>query len=202
MLMSLESARLSGSFNKHHDALMRTSVTLDRDLEQTLREAAVRTRKPFKKVLNVTLRSALESKFRSETNERIVAPSKSMELRTGQNPAGFNRLVIDLEVEACLGSHRETHLRTPVILPDAKRLLSVDDLSCAFHSRAKTWCDEIMRGPAPSVVFGFVRISTYPRIYPFGRRSPLRRSRIRSIPHRALEQSMLRNSSSLPEVHS
>ncbi len=40
---------------------MRTTVTLDRDVEQRLRETALRTRRPFKRVLNDTLRSALDA---------------------------------------------------------------------------------------------------------------------------------------------
>lgn len=44
----------------HHDAILRTTVTLDRDLEQVLRETAARTRRPFKKGLNDTLRGALD----------------------------------------------------------------------------------------------------------------------------------------------
>ncbi len=86
---------------------MRTTVTLNRDLEQILRETAVRTRKPFKKVLNDTLRSALESKLRPDTIERFVVHPKPMDLRAGHDPAGFNRLADDLEAEACLEPPRK-----------------------------------------------------------------------------------------------
>ncbi|MFU8893447.1 MAG: antitoxin [Luteolibacter sp.] len=86
---------------------MRTTVTLDRDLEQILRETAVRTHKPFKKILNDTLRSALEAKLRPDTSERFVVHPKPMDLRTGLDPAGFNRLIDDLEAEAYLESTRK-----------------------------------------------------------------------------------------------
>ncbi len=66
---------------------MRTTVTLDRDVERILRETAVRTRKPFKKVLNDTLRP--------------------MGLRAGHDPAGFNQLADDLEAEAFLETTRK-----------------------------------------------------------------------------------------------
>jgi len=85
---------------------MRTTVTLDRDLEQILRETAVRTRKPFKKVLNETLRSALESKLRPDKTEPFVVQAKPMGLRTGLDPAGFNQLSDDLEAEAHLETTR------------------------------------------------------------------------------------------------
>lgn len=92
---------------------MRTTVTLDRDLEQILREVAVRTHRPFKKVLNDTLRSALESKLHPYTIERFVVHPKAMELRAGLDPAGFNRLVDDLEAEAYLETTRQLASHKP-----------------------------------------------------------------------------------------
>ena len=57
-----------------------------------------------------------------------------------------------------------------MILPDANLLLYAYDQSSPFHARAKAWCERIMSGPAPvvllpAVVFGFVRISTHPRVF-------------------------------------
>lgn len=57
-----------------------------------------------------------------------------------------------------------------MILPDANLLLYAYDESSPFHERAKAWCEQVMGGPAPvillpSVVFGFVRISTHPRVF-------------------------------------
>ena len=57
-----------------------------------------------------------------------------------------------------------------MILPDANLLLYAYDLDSPFHSRAKAWCEAIMSGPAPvvflpAVLFGFVRISTHPRVF-------------------------------------
>jgi hypothetical protein len=86
---------------------MRTTVTLDRDLERMLRETAVRTRRPFKKVLNDTLRAALEGQARLEAGEPFVVKAKPMGLRTGLDPAGFNRLADDLEAEAFLETTRK-----------------------------------------------------------------------------------------------
>lgn len=86
---------------------MRTTVTLDRDLERMLRETAVRTRRPFKKVLNDTLRSALEGQAKIETAEPFVVNARPMGLRTGLDPTGFNRLADDLEAEAFLETTRK-----------------------------------------------------------------------------------------------
>lgn len=57
-----------------------------------------------------------------------------------------------------------------MILPDVNLLLYAYDQSSPFHARAKAWCEGIMSGPAPvillpPVVFGFVRISTHPRVF-------------------------------------
>jgi hypothetical protein len=81
---------------------MRTTVTLDRDLEQILRETATRTRRPFKKVLNDALREALEGRSQAGGVLRFEVKARPMGLRTGIDPAGFNRLADELEAEAFL----------------------------------------------------------------------------------------------------
>jgi len=57
-----------------------------------------------------------------------------------------------------------------MILPDANLLLYACDESSPFHAKAAAWCERIMNGTQPvillpAVVFGFVRISTHPRIF-------------------------------------
>lgn len=57
-----------------------------------------------------------------------------------------------------------------MILPDANLLLYAYDQSSPFHSKAAAWFQHIMSRPGPvillpAVVFGFVRISTHPRIF-------------------------------------
>lgn len=57
-----------------------------------------------------------------------------------------------------------------MILPDANLLLYTYDQSSPFHSAAKEWWERLMSGRdtvilLPSVVFGFVRISTHSRIF-------------------------------------
>jgi hypothetical protein len=86
---------------------MRTTVTLDRDVERILRETAVLTHKPFKKVLNDTLRSALEREAKAAQPEPFVLKARPMGLRAGYDPTGFNRLADDLEAEAFLESTRK-----------------------------------------------------------------------------------------------
>lgn len=57
-----------------------------------------------------------------------------------------------------------------MIIPDANLLLYAYDETSPFHERAKAWCEGVMNGPSPlsllpSVVFGFVRIATHPRVF-------------------------------------
>lgn len=57
-----------------------------------------------------------------------------------------------------------------MILPDANLLLYACDQSSPFHDKAASWCEGVMNGTSPviflpTVVFGFVRISTHPRIF-------------------------------------
>ena len=85
---------------------MRTTVTLDRDVERILRETAVRTHKPFKKVLNETLRAGIEQAAGIGQAEPFVLRTRPMGLRAGYDPAGFNQLADDLEAEAFLETTR------------------------------------------------------------------------------------------------
>ena len=57
-----------------------------------------------------------------------------------------------------------------MILPDVNLLLYAYDESSPFHARSKAWCEDLMSGPSPlillpTVVFGFVRIATHPRVF-------------------------------------
>jgi toxin-antitoxin system PIN domain toxin len=57
-----------------------------------------------------------------------------------------------------------------MILPDANLLLYAYDQSSPFHPKAAAWFENLMSRPGPvillpAVVFGFVRISTHPRIF-------------------------------------
>lgn len=84
---------------------MRTTVTLDCDVERLLRETATRTSRPFKKVLNDALRLALE--IQGGAGPPFEVNARPMGLRAGLDPAGFNRLTDDLEAEAFLETTRK-----------------------------------------------------------------------------------------------
>ena len=82
-------------------------MTLDRDLERVLRETAERTHRPFKKVLNDTLRVGIEQSAGMGQSEPFILKARPMGLRAGHDPAGFNQLADDLEAEAFLETTRK-----------------------------------------------------------------------------------------------
>jgi hypothetical protein len=89
----------------HHDAVMRTTVTLDRDVERMLREAMHRSRGGFKQTLNAAIRAGLGQKA-TRARRPFVLRARPLGLRAGLDPAGFNKLADDLEVDAFLEKSR------------------------------------------------------------------------------------------------
>ena|SRR5215212_7076655 len=90
---------------KHHDAYMRTTVTLDKDVERLLRGAMHRTRRGFKETLNSAIRAGLSSK--RQKGEAFVVKARGLGLRSGLDPAGFNKLADELEVDAFMARERK-----------------------------------------------------------------------------------------------
>jgi hypothetical protein len=92
---------------QHHDAGMRTTVTLEKDVERMLRDAMHRSRKSFKEALNGALRAGLSGKPARARSAPFVIKARGLGLRAGIDPAGFNKLADDLEVDVFLGKHRQ-----------------------------------------------------------------------------------------------
>lgn len=85
---------------------MRTTVTLDKDVERMLREAMHRSRTGFKQTLNAAIRAGLGQKTAPAPRRPFVLKARPLGLRAGLDPAGFNKLADDLEVDAVLGKIR------------------------------------------------------------------------------------------------
>jgi hypothetical protein len=81
---------------------MRTTVTLEKDVEKLLRDAMHRSRKSFKEALNAGLRAGLGGSSVPTRRKPFVVKARSMGLRAGLDPAGFNKLADDLEADAFL----------------------------------------------------------------------------------------------------
>jgi hypothetical protein len=89
----------------HHDACMRTTLTLDEDVAQRLRDEAARQRKTFKEVVNEALRRGLEPARGARRRRYRVHPHKTT-LRPGVDPEALNQLVDELEDEAVIAHAR------------------------------------------------------------------------------------------------
>jgi hypothetical protein len=77
---------------------MRTTVTLEPDVEHYIREACHKRKASFKRVLNDTLREALKPPSPAPS----LLPPKSMGLAPGIDPGKLNALADELEVEGFL----------------------------------------------------------------------------------------------------
>ena len=81
---------------------MRTTVTLDKDVEQMLRSAMHRSRHSFKATLNSALRAGLAAKPVPTRRARFVVKARPMGLRAGLDPASLNKLADDLETDSVM----------------------------------------------------------------------------------------------------
>ena len=86
----------------HHDANMRTTVTLDKDVEQLLRGAMHRSRRSFKEALNGAVRAGLGARPVQARRARFVVKARPLGLRAGMDPAGLNQLADDLETDGVM----------------------------------------------------------------------------------------------------
>jgi hypothetical protein len=79
---------------------MRTTVTLDHDVERLLKEAMHRSRRSFKDTLNRALRAALGPAATPSDRPAFVLTARPLRLRPGIDPASFNKLADELEADA------------------------------------------------------------------------------------------------------
>ena len=85
---------------------MRTTVTLDPDVERLLKEEVHKTRQSFKEVINNAIRQGLRPQRSGAKRKPFVVKARPMGLRTGIDPARLSELADDLEVEAFLNLTR------------------------------------------------------------------------------------------------
>ena len=85
---------------------MRTTVTLDKDVEQMLRDAVHHSRASFKETLNTAIRTGLGRSPAKADRAPFTVNAKPLGLRPGLDPTGLNKLADDLEVDAFLRESR------------------------------------------------------------------------------------------------
>ena len=90
---------------------MRTTVTLDSDVERLLRDAMHQRRQSFKETLNQAIRAGLSGSGSVE-DAPFDVHVRRMGLRAGIDPGRLNQLADELEAEAFLGLSRGLQHRT------------------------------------------------------------------------------------------
>ena len=90
---------------------MRTTVTLDKDVERMLRDAMHRSRSSFKHTLNTAIRAGLGKQSPATKQRAFVLKARALGLRPGLDPAGFNKLVDELETDAEMESLSKRGIR-------------------------------------------------------------------------------------------
>jgi hypothetical protein len=96
---------------RHHDACMRTTVTLDEDVARLVRDAMHRSRRGFKETLNAAVRNGLKPRPYPDKRVAFLVKPKPMGLRQGIDPASLNQLVDELEADAFSAFSRAARTR-------------------------------------------------------------------------------------------
>ena len=79
---------------------MRTTVTLEPDVEQLLKEEAHRTRMSFKIVLNNAVRAGVRRAAPPGKRESFAVEARPLQLRPGIDPARLGEVADELEIDA------------------------------------------------------------------------------------------------------
>ena len=78
---------------RHHDAQMRTTLTLDPDVAAKARKGAARLHKPFKEVINAALRVGLDAILKPPAAKPYRTTPRPMGLRAGFNYDNISELI-------------------------------------------------------------------------------------------------------------
>lgn len=85
---------------------VRTTVTLDPDVERLVKDAVRKTGKSFKEVLNRAVRVGLSGSTAARAGKPFRVRARRLGLRPGIDAGSLNRLADDLEVEEFAGTRR------------------------------------------------------------------------------------------------
>jgi plasmid stability protein len=78
---------------------MRTTLTLDDDVEEALKKMAARSGRSFKEVVNETLRLGLATGRRPTRKGRFQVRAEACGFRPGIDPLRLNQLLDEMELE-------------------------------------------------------------------------------------------------------
>ena len=116
-------------------AKMRTTVTLDADVEQLLRDAMQRHRQSFKEALNQAIRSGLSNASAGPDETPFALRARRMGLRAGIDSARLNQVSDELEAAGFEELSRrlaKAHGKSP----SRKRLTDAQIAAMALSHRA------------------------------------------------------------------
>jgi len=85
---------------------MRTTVTIEADVEQKLREFMHRNRYTFKQALNESLRRGLGNGTPEQSRPSFTVKARALNLKSGLDLTRLNELNDEIEVEAFLQKNR------------------------------------------------------------------------------------------------
>jgi hypothetical protein len=85
---------------------MRTTVTLDPDVERLLKANMQRHRKSFKQTLNEAIRRGLLAETKSVMRKSFKVKARPMGLRVGIDPTKLNQLAEKMEIESYIEAAR------------------------------------------------------------------------------------------------
>ncbi len=140
---------------------MRTTITLDPDVEALLRQAMRVQGRPFKQVINDAVRSALRCAG------RCAAPVPAVQVRPWPPTRGP-----DQGLGAGRRAGRPGHAGAlPLVRPDVNLLLCVVNADSPQQPSAARWLERGYADPAGMgfawiALLGFIRIVTRPGIFP------------------------------------
>jgi len=84
---------------EHHDAYVRTTLTLDEDLAKELKEEVRRSGRSFKEVVNAALRKSLSTGDKPPSpRSEFVVEARPCGFRRGVDPLKLNQLSDELEI--------------------------------------------------------------------------------------------------------
>ena len=91
---------LDSNSREHHDAFVRTTLTLEDDLAQRLKKLANSSERSFKYVVNAAIRRGLSrGEGLAEEQERFLVRPQACGFRPGLDPRKLNQIYDDLEIE-------------------------------------------------------------------------------------------------------
>ena len=97
---------LDSNFSCCHDVTVRTTVTLDADVERLLKNEAHAQGKTFKSVLNNSVRQALQPARGQPRRKPFAVKARPLGLRAGIDPARLSELADEQEIDAFLAATR------------------------------------------------------------------------------------------------